>query len=223
MTHAEPGDDHAYEAYLRAGAAVYNAGFHHAAHDAWERRWLRETGAEADLLQGLIQLAAAVHHADAGNEEGAAGLAGSAQAYLGNALKAGVDHDVNVSAVRAYLTRVEADPSVVDRDPPVRLEIDGSVPQLDTLVFPAAGLAAEALAEDTDHESVIESGVAFATIDLDDNAATSPFVALVLDYCRAQADGDPDVGVVLARLKSHVNRRERRDDDVAGLFEDGEE
>lgn len=221
MTHGEA--NHSYGAYLRAGAAVYNAGFYHPAHDAWERRWLHESGPEADLLQGLIQLAAAVHHAQEGNSEGATGLAESAQVYLANARDADATRGMNVTTVGGYLARLERDPTVIERERPVRLEIEGKQPALGALEFPAAGLAAEALAEDTDHEAVVEVGVTYAERDLADGAATSPFVALVLDYLRAQAGGDPDAGVVLGRLRAHVDRRERRDADVAGLFDSDED
>lgn len=221
MTHQEA--DHPYGAYLRAGAAVYNAGFYHAAHDAWERRWLHESGPSADLLQGLIQLAAAVHHAQEGNPEGSTGLAESAQTYLTSAHDADVSRGVNILAVRDYLARLEQDPTVVERKRPVRLTAEGKQPALDALEFPAAGLAAEALAEDTDHETIIEHGVTYAEQDLADEVVTSPFLALILDYLRAQADGDPDAAVVLSRLHEHVDRRERRDADVAGLFDSHED
>lgn len=221
MTHEEP--NHPYGAYLRAGIAVYNAGFYHPAHDAWERRWLHESGPEADLLQGLIQLAAAVHHAQERNMEGATGLAESAQAYLMEARKGDATRGVNVAAVQDYLARFEQDPTVIERERPVRLEVESEQPSLDTLEFPAAGLAAKALAEDTDHEEPIERGVTHATRDITDGVATSPFVALVLDYLRAQGGGDPETAIVLGRLRDHVNRRERRAGDVTGLFDPDED
>ena len=44
------------DAHLRAGAAIYNTGEFHAAHDAWEELWLdMDDGPDRDLLQGLIQ------------------------------------------------------------------------------------------------------------------------------------------------------------------------
>lgn len=223
MTRHDGEPDRPVEAALRAGAAVYNAGFYHPAHDAWERRWLRAAGPTADLLQGLIQLAAAVHHAREGNDEGATGLADSARAYLANARDGGAARGVNVGAVRDYLAALEAEPAVATREPPVALSIEGVEPRLAALEFPAVGLAARALAEDTDHAALVERAVAYAERDLAADRVGSPVVALLADYCRGQAGGDPDVGPVLARLRGHVERRAQRDADVEGLFDPEED
>jgi hypothetical protein len=54
------------EEYL-AGIELYNAGEFHAAHDAWEERWLGPVGpAEKLFLQALIQSAVAFHHLEIG-------------------------------------------------------------------------------------------------------------------------------------------------------------
>ena len=50
-----------------AGIDLYNAGEFHAAHDAWEERWMGEVGPSEKLfLQAMIQSAVAFHHLDIG-------------------------------------------------------------------------------------------------------------------------------------------------------------
>lgn len=57
----------AYPAEYLAGIDLYNAGEFHAAHDAWEERWLGECGAREKLfLQAMIQAAVASHHLEIG-------------------------------------------------------------------------------------------------------------------------------------------------------------
>ena len=54
------------EEYL-AGIELYNAREFHAAHDAWEERWMGEVGAAEKLfLQAMIQSAVAFHHLEIG-------------------------------------------------------------------------------------------------------------------------------------------------------------
>ena len=108
-------------ARLRAYAAVFNADHYHAAHDALEPRYREATGEERDLLQGLIQYAAAAHHVHGGNRDGATGLAVSALEYLD-----GVDDwpepDLVIrtgasptsKTLRRYLAAVDARQIVVD-------------------------------------------------------------------------------------------------------------
>lgn len=62
-------DDHvaAYPVEYIAGIDLYNAGEFHAAHDAWEERWMGEVGANEKLfLQAMIQSAVAFHHLEIG-------------------------------------------------------------------------------------------------------------------------------------------------------------
>ncbi|MEJ7617718.1 MAG: DUF309 domain-containing protein [Pyrinomonadaceae bacterium] len=59
------GEEHraAYAAEYLAGIDLFNAGEFHAAHDAWEERWLGEVGPTEKLfLQAMIQSAVAFHH-----------------------------------------------------------------------------------------------------------------------------------------------------------------
>jgi predicted metal-dependent hydrolase len=200
---------------LRAGIAVHNAGFYHAAHDAWEDRWLDlEVGDEKDFLQGLIQFTAAVHHATNRNWEGATGLAGSAQRYLAD-LPA--DHEgVNVGAVRDWLARFERDPELVEREPVLALTHGTEVVGLADLEYPAVAVAAPLVAEATGHdEAVVERGAEYALADLAADEVGSPFVTLVLDVLTA-GERRP---VVVQRLEQHVERRQSKEDDVAELFD----
>jgi predicted metal-dependent hydrolase len=62
-------DDHiaAYPVEYIAGIDLYNAGEFHAAHDAWEERWMGEVGPHEKLfLQAMIQSAVAFHHLEIG-------------------------------------------------------------------------------------------------------------------------------------------------------------
>jgi hypothetical protein len=57
----------AYPIEYIAGIDLYNAGEFHAAHDAWEERWMGEVGAQEKLfLQAMIQSAVAFHHLEIG-------------------------------------------------------------------------------------------------------------------------------------------------------------
>ena len=62
-------DEHilAYPIEYIAGIDLYNAGEYHAAHDAWEERWMGPVGPEEKLfLQAMIQSAVAFHHLQIG-------------------------------------------------------------------------------------------------------------------------------------------------------------
>lgn len=57
----------AYPIEYLAGIDLYNAGEYHAAHDAWEERWMGPVGPEEKLfLQAMIQSAVAFHHLQIG-------------------------------------------------------------------------------------------------------------------------------------------------------------
>jgi hypothetical protein len=62
-------DEHvaAYPLEYIAGIDLYNEGEFHAAHDAWEERWMGEVGPKEKLfLQAMIQSAVAFHHLEIG-------------------------------------------------------------------------------------------------------------------------------------------------------------
>ncbi len=57
----------AYAVEYFAGIDLFNAREFHAAHDAWEERWLGEAGPQEKLfLQGMIQSAVIFHHLEIG-------------------------------------------------------------------------------------------------------------------------------------------------------------
>ena len=203
---------------LRAGVAVHNAGEYHAAHDAWEDRWLdldRDTDDER-LLHGLIQMTAAVHHARNRNWAGATGLADSAGDYLAD-LPADY-RGVNVGAVREYLRRLRADPEDVERRRPLLLRHRGRALELADLDVGAAAVAATVLAEEyaAYDEGVVARAVEYAREEVaDETGAETRFVSLVMDFA-AEGAHRP---VVYRRLREHVERRRQRDRDVEGLFD----
>ncbi|RKD93322.1 DUF309 domain-containing protein [Halopiger aswanensis] len=200
---------------LRAGAAIYNDGRYHAAHDAWEDRWLEcEDGTDDEqLLHGLIQLSAAVHHAHDGNWEGAVGLAESAREYLAGSP---ADYrDLNLEGIRTYLAALAADPELIERRAPVRLEHDGEVPKLATLDFEETIVAAPVLADELGYDAdPIERACEYAQRDLSEGEDDSRFITLLFDFVREEDAR----GIVFQRLTQHVDRRAARESDVEGLF-----
>jgi len=203
-------------AHLRAGVAVYNAGHYHAAHDAWEEYWLGlDEGDDERFLHGLIQFTAAVYHARERNWSGATGLADSAGDYLAD-LPAGY-RGVNVGAVRDSLAGLARDPERIERAPPLALTHEGEAVGLDDLAFEASAVAAEVFAEEFGYdEAVIERAVDYARADLDAGDEGSRFVRFVVDFARE----DDQRAIVFQRLSEHVDRREHRESDVEGLFEE---
>jgi predicted metal-dependent hydrolase len=209
------------DAALRAGVAVYNAGEHHAAHDAWEEEWLDLPDGSEDerLLHGLIQYTAAVYHARRLNWSGATGLARSAREYLADlpATYRGVD----VDRARAALAALERDPERVERGPPAPLRYEGRTLALGDLAddFDAAAVAARVLAEEYEDRydpGVLADAVRYAREELDEGGARTRFTTFVVDFAV-----DPDSrALVYDRLRSHVRRRRSRDRDVEGLFEE---
>jgi predicted metal-dependent hydrolase len=202
------------DAHLRAGAAIYNASEFHAAHDAWEELWLEmDDGPDRDLLQGLIQFTAAVYHADNRNWAGATGLAESGSEYL-----AGLGttrHGVALEPIRANLAALNRDPEIIERRPPIRMELQGEPVTVDELPFEAVAIAARVLAEEYDYdETLIEQTIEYGQEDLTAENASSPFVTLLIDFVRGEQRS-----IIRQRLSEHVDRRNYRESDVDGLFE----
>ncbi len=203
------------EAALRAGAAIYNAGYAHAAHDAWEDRWLAcEDGTDDEqLLHGLIQLTAAVYHASERNWSGAVGLAQSASEYLRSPPR---DYrGVQLAPLRSYLTALATDPELIERREPVPITIDGHQPTLTDLDWESTAIAAPlvANADGLDPDPVLRAR-AYAEADLEQGAEDSEFVGLLFAFVQA----DDDRAIVSRRLTQHVERRATREADVEGLF-----
>ncbi|WP_049928642.1 DUF309 domain-containing protein [Halopiger goleimassiliensis] len=200
---------------LRAGTAVFNDGYYHAAHDAWEDRWLDlESGTDDErLLHGLIQFSAAVHHAREGNWVGATGLADSAGDYLAGL---SADHrDVRLPPIRAFLETLAADPELIERRRPPVLEHDGDAPTLADLGFEPTAIAAVVLGEELGYDpEPLEAAREYARSDLAAGEDDSRFISLLFDFVRE----DDHRGIVYRRLTQHVGRRQSREADVDGLF-----
>ena len=215
------------QANVRAGVALFNDGYYHAAHDPLEAAWLASDrdDTEGRFLQGLVQLTAAVHHARGRNREGCVGLAESALAYLDDVPDAygGVD----VALVRRVLGTLATDPEVVERRSMPELAVDGERVTRDRLDLDAVELAAEALAEERGlDETVIERAAAYAREDRERDAGAGELAAsgrneaaklerFLVDFATA----DDDYAIVYQRLVDHVERRDHRASDVDGLFD----
>lgn len=212
------------KAHLRAGIAIFNAGGHHGAHDAWEEHWL-ELDPDTDdeqFLHGLIQYTAAVFHATNRNWSGATGLAESGQEYLAGLT--GDYRDVNVDEVRSFLDVLGRDPEVIERRQPVSLRHGGKELYPEDLGFEATAIAATVLAEEREHHTeeshlardeseLIERAIQFARDDIESSG--SAFPPLLFDYVREPADRE----IILQRLAEHVDLRVSREADVDGLFD----
>lgn len=59
-------------AALLRGRDLFDAGAYFEAHEVWEAAWLSETGTTRRLLQGLIQVAAALHKVSRSEHPGGA-------------------------------------------------------------------------------------------------------------------------------------------------------
>lgn len=200
---------------LRAGIAVYNDGEVHAAHDAWEGRWLDlESGTDDEqLLHGLIQFTAAVYHAQNDNWEGTVGLAESASEYL-----TGLPEQyrgVDLEGVRTFLATVAADPERIERGPPIDLVYEGTVPRVTDLDPDALAVAAPILAAEWGYdEGILGQASSYALSDLDAGRDDSRFISLLYDFVR----DDENRGIIYQRLSGHVERRAAKESDVEGLF-----
>jgi predicted metal-dependent hydrolase len=90
---------------LQRGAALFNAREYFDAHEVWEDVWRAAPVEEKKFLQGLIQVAVALHHHSRGNLDGARSLLDRAQRNL-------LDYPdsfsgVNLAAVRAAITQCQ--------------------------------------------------------------------------------------------------------------------
>lgn len=213
-------------ANVRAGLALFNDGFYHAAHDPLEAAWLASDRDDVDgrFLQGLVQLTAAVHHARNRNWEGAVGLAESALEYFDPVPRS--HRGVDVALVERVLETLASDPEVVERRPMPWLTYDGERVTREDLAFDAAALVAEALAEERGlDEGVIGRAVAYVREDRDREATdalaasardeSDKLARFVVDF----ATNDTDYDIIITRLADHVDRRDQRASDVDGLFD----
>jgi predicted metal-dependent hydrolase len=82
---SQTSDDGDCQRLLEIGRDAFERGEYHRAHELWEDAWHRLRGPERLWVQGLIQLAAALHHLDNDRPRPAARLADKAAAKLADA------------------------------------------------------------------------------------------------------------------------------------------
>lgn len=190
----------------RVGIALYNSGRYLAAHEPLEALWLTEPAdARDDCLQGLIQASAAIYKARIENDSGAVGLAESAVEYLSEC------RDIPVDALIRWLERLAEDPSLINRERPPELTLDGDATDVRELAGAEVLLAGEAVAE-TGGDELLESALAYVEKDIKGDGGRTPLVTLVVDYINEPSP------IVRQRLRERVDRRQTRDSDVEGLF-----
>ena len=91
------------------------------AHEHWESAWLRAETDRKDFLQGLIQVAGAMHHARRGNQRGTLSLLRKALPRLrGQMPWAGISVDLVREDVVAWIIVLEASGEL--SGPPPRIE-----------------------------------------------------------------------------------------------------
>jgi len=207
------------EEQLRAGIAVYNAGATHAAHDAWEDVWLGlpEDSDDEQLLHGLIQFTAAVHHAANRNWSGTVGLAESGRGYLSGLPS--TYHGVDLSVVTDYLQALQTDPERIERAGPPPLVYMGRRLSAADLELDGITIAAAVLAEEFEgyDEAVVAAAIDYAREEVD--SSQTAFIGLLTTF----VDESTHRGIVYDRLARQVERRQRKQQDVAGLFDPADE
>ena len=198
---------------LRAGVALFNEGHRLAAHEPWEAAWLPlSAGDDERLLHGLIQFAAATHHARTGNESGAVGTAEGAVGYLDGLGDA--RHGLALDPIRRWCRAIASDPSVVDRESPPTLRIDGAEIGFEDLDLEGMIAAAPALAEATGIGSESTMETAGELVRAERGTGRTRVTELLVAYLREPATRPQ----VAARIADHVDRERRKRDDVDGLF-----
>ena len=83
----------------RRGLELLNQGHYFDAHEILEEVWRAATGPERQFLQGLIQVAVALHHHSTGNVEGASSVIGRAARNL--APYSDIFGNIDLKALRA--------------------------------------------------------------------------------------------------------------------------
>jgi predicted metal-dependent hydrolase len=233
------------EAHLRAGVAVFDAGHYHAAHDAFEDRWL-DLKTDLDPRPSPTRTAAEAENADLPldlvvDPENPTDRADERLFHGLIQFTAAVHHAVDgntegaeglARSARTYLRplpeayrkvnlaevrRILVDLAADPTDPPVApLTHDGRVLTFEDLDFPATAVAASVLAEAFGYDvAVVDHAVGYARTDLDAGNDGSRFLTLVFDFVR----DDANRGIVFDRLRGHTERRRTREEDVDGLFE----
>ena len=202
------------ESSLRAGVALYTAGDYHAAHEPWEDVWLDlPDGDDERLLHGLIQFTAAIYHARQHNWSGTVGLATQAQSYLDSLPP--THRGIDTEAVTTALQRLAADPERVEREPAPPLLYDGRTLTAADLELDGILTAADAVAEEYDayDTTIIDAAIEYAREEA--TGSESTYIGLLSTF----VDDRDHRGIVYDRIRRNVERRQSREEDVAGLFD----
>lgn len=200
---------------LRVGIALYNAGYYHVAHDAWEEPWLSlPEGKDERFLHGLIQYTAAIHHARNRNWVGTTGLAQSARGYLDGLCSP--YRGVDLVPVRATLLAL-TDPEWIERTNPPRLSYEEKTLLPADLDIEDCLLAAPLIASASEYETVVVERACSYALETLDSRESDPFLALCVEFVRDSEHRS----VIYRRLSDRVSRRRSREQDVEGLFDPG--
>ena len=205
----EDESDVQFRVALEAGVAIFNSGEYHDAHDAWEDVWLTlESGRPKEqLLHGLIQYSAAVHHAVRHNHVGATGLSQSARTYLSSLPS--TYGGISLSPIHHILAAIALDPMVVHRHEIPAMLVNGKAIQPQDLTADGLYVAALVIAHDEEH-------IATAIIDEAAQFQTQKLIRQLLIDLITYPERRP---TILARLEAHLDRESAKHDDVTGLFE----
>ena len=95
---------------LAEGRRLFDAGRFFEAHEVWEELWREAEGARRELLQGLIQVAAACHQLERGRRRQAVTLLERGRRHLeaGRAEDAGLDVPALLEALDALERHIRA-------------------------------------------------------------------------------------------------------------------
>jgi hypothetical protein len=105
VTDAQGGAEADLGACLRRAAALFDARLYFEVHEELEALWRRVSGATRVVVQGLLQIAVALHHAEGGNVGGARRLLAAGRAKIEPC--APTWHGVAIAALLADLRRWE--------------------------------------------------------------------------------------------------------------------
>jgi hypothetical protein len=105
-----PGEGHVqFENAFNAGVDLYHLGYLWEAHEAWEAKFHAVSGAERELVQGLIQLAAAMIKVHIGNEAGVQKLYAKSRGHLAVASTRDIDLARLREDMNAYFESTDRD------------------------------------------------------------------------------------------------------------------
>ncbi len=105
-----------FDIALARGASLFNAGDYVGAYEAWYAHWSEEESADADLLQGLLQVAVAFAKHQGGDPAAARKLLASARTKLGP--YAPVSREVDVAGLLVAITAWDAALAAAGTAPP---------------------------------------------------------------------------------------------------------